>query len=160
MSTFQHSRDDRYFDDYEPGAVFEFGPVVVSEDAIVRFAREFDPQPKHVDREAALAGPYGGLIVSGLHTLGMAMRILVDNYFSAVAALASPGVDEVRFNAPVRPGDTLRVRVTVLESRVSKSKSDRGIFTSLVEAVNQNGEVVMSFKGISMALQRPTGDHT
>jgi len=109
----------------------------------------------HTDPEAAAAGPFQGLIASGWHTLSLMMRLMVDNYVSTVAGLASPGVDEVRWHKPVRPGDRLSMRATVLEARPSRSKPDRGLIYSLMEGVNQHGEVVASFKGMGLILKRP-----
>ncbi|HXP92728.1 MAG TPA: MaoC family dehydratase [Candidatus Binatia bacterium] len=154
MSNIQPPIDDRYFEDYPVGETFEYAPITVAEADVLRFAREFDPQKKHADPQSARDGPFGGLIASGWHTVAMVMRVLVDNYFSAVADIASPGVDELRWPNPVRPGDRLRVRATVLDARISKSKPDRGIVTSLVKAVNQRGEPVLTFKGISLVLRR------
>lgn len=146
--------NQRYFEDYPVGETFEYGPITVTEADIIRFAGEYDPQAKHTDREKALAGSFKGLIASGWHTVSLVMRLLVDNYFSSVADIASPGVDEIRWPNPVRPGDTLHVRVTVLEARPSRSKPDRGIIYSLVKAFNQNGELVLSFKGLSLVQRR------
>jgi acyl dehydratase len=153
----QTTRNERYFEDYPVGESFTYGPIFVSEEEIVRFAREFDPQVKHVDPERARSGYFGGLIASGWHTVCLVMRVLVDHYFSAVADIASPGVDELRWSKPVRPGDVLHVRATVLEARPSRSKPDRGIVTTLVKAFNQDNELVMSFKGMSLVLRRPAG---
>src|SRR5699024_839340 len=124
------------------GSVYEFGPIEVEESEVIAFASRFDPQAMHIDPAAAAAGPFKGLIASGWHTLSLMMRLMVDNYLSTVAGLASPGVDEVRWVRPVRPGDHLVLRVTVLEARPSRSKPDRGVIFSLMEALNQNGEVV------------------
>ena len=101
---------DRYFEDYAPGAEYEYGYAEVSEPEIIAFARQFDPQPIHVDPGFAATGPFGGLIASGWHTTGIFMWLFVDHYLSRVASLASPGVDELRWPAPVRPGDSLRLR--------------------------------------------------
>jgi len=117
----------RYFDDYLPGATYDCGSVSVDQAEIISFAKTFDPQPFHVDRGAAASGPYGGLIASGWHTAALMMRQLVEHYVSAEASLGSPGLDEIRWPYPVRPGDTLRVRATVIEARRSLSKPDRGI---------------------------------
>ncbi len=125
--------DDRYFEDYLAGHVHQFGSVTVSEAEIVEFARRYDPQPFHVDPEAARQTQFGGLIASGWHTAGLMMRMVVDHYLSHVASLASPGLDELRWTQPVRPGDTLSVRATVLETRPSASKSDRGLVRTLFE---------------------------
>jgi len=140
----------RYFEDYVEGSTFEYGEISLTADEIMEFARRFDPQPIHVDPEAAARGPFSGLIASGWHTAGVMMRLLADHFISHVASMASPGVDEIRWFIPVRPGDTLSIRVTVLETRRSRSKPDRGIVRSLVEVLNQNKEVVMSLKPVSM----------
>jgi acyl dehydratase len=144
-----------YFEDYVLGATYECGSVSVDQASILAFAKEFDPQPFHVDPVAAAAGPYRGLIASGWHTAAVVMRLLVENYLSAESSLGSPGMDEIRWLYPVRPGDTLRVRATVTEARRSLSKPDRGILTTLIEAVNQDGETVMRATGINFVLVRP-----
>ncbi len=144
-----------YFEDYVLGATSECGSVSVDEAGIIAFAEEFDPQPFHVDPVAAAAGPFGGLIASGWHTAALVMRLLVDNYLSAASGLGSAGLDEIRWPYPVRPGDTLRVRATVVESRRSLSKPDRGIIKTLVEAVNQDGRTVMRATAINFLLVRP-----
>lgn len=142
--------DQRYFEDYVPGTVVEAGPIAVDEAEIVDFARRFDPQPIHTDPEGARRGPLGSVIASGWHTASLMMRLLVDHYISRVAALASPGVDELRWLAPVRPGDQLSLRITVLDSKRSTSKPDRGIVRSLIEVVNQRNDVVMTVKGLML----------
>ena len=119
--------DDRYFEDYVQGAVYEYGYITVTEAEILDFARAFDPQPIHVDPEFAAAGPFHGLIASGWHTAGILMRMFADHCLSKVASLASPGIDELRWPAPVRPGDSLRLRCTFVETRRSRSKPDRGL---------------------------------
>ena len=148
---------ERYFEDYQVGMVDEFGEVLVTAEEIVEFARRYDPQTMHVDAVAAATGPFGGLIASGWHTGSLTMRLFVDHYLSKVATLPSPGVDELRWVRPVRPGDTLRMRVTVVEARRSNSKPDRGIVRSLVEVLNQNGEVVMSQRPMNLMLCREAG---
>ena len=148
---------ERYFEDYQVGMVDEFGEVLVTAEEIVEFARRYDPQTMHVDPGAAATGPFGGLIASGWHTGSLTMRLFVDHYLSKVATLPSPGIDELRWVRPVRPGDTLRMRVTVVEARRSKSKPDRGIVRSLVEVLNQNGEVVMSQRPMNLMLCRDAG---
>lgn len=134
---------ERYFEDYHVGMVDEFGNVTVTADEIVEFASRYDPQPMHTDPAAAAAGAFGGLIASGWHTAAMVMRLFVAHYLSKVATLPSPGIDELRWVRPVRPGDILRVRVTVTETLRSQSKPDRGLVRSLVEVLNQDGELVM-----------------
>ncbi|MBM7332193.1 MAG: MaoC family dehydratase [Alcanivorax sp.] len=155
VTTFAVPQSDRYFEDYPEGAVYEFGPIEVEEEEVLSFARRFDPQAMHIDPEAAAAGPFGGLIASGWHTLSLMMRLMVDHYVSKVAGLASPGVDEVRWLRPVRPGDRLTLRATVLEARPSRSKADRGVIFALMESINQDGEVVASFKGMNLIRKRP-----
>ena len=153
-STFTVPVDKRYFEDYVAGSVHEFGPVSVEEAEIIEFARRYDPQIFHTNPEAAKNTMYGGLIASGWHTAGLMMRLLVDHYLSHVASLGSPGVDELRWLRPVRPGDELSVRVTVVETRRSSSKPDRGIVQSFVEVINQDREVVMSMKAVNFLLCR------
>jgi acyl dehydratase len=145
----------RYFEDYQLGTTYECGSVSVGQADILDFARKFDPQPFHVDPEAAAGGPFGGLIASGWHTSALVMRLLVENYFSAASSLGSAGLDEIRWPYPVRPGDTFRVRATVVESRRSLSKPDRGIIKTLAEAVNQDGRTVMRATAINFMRVRP-----
>jgi acyl dehydratase len=156
--TFGTPLENRYFEDYLPGAVHEFGSITLREGEIIEFARRFDPQPFHTDLEAAKKSVFGGLIASGWHTASLAMRLLVDHYISRVASLGSPGVDEVRWRNPVRPGDTLSVRVTVLESKLSRSKPGQGAIRSYVEVLNQHREVVMTWTGIGLVLCRERRD--
>jgi acyl dehydratase len=153
-----NARGPEYFDDYVPGTTYDCGSVGVDQADIISFAREFDPQPFHVDPVAAASGPFGGLIASGWHTAGLVMRLIVDNYLSAKTSLGSAGLDELRWPNPVRPGDTLRVRLTVLEARRSQSKPDRGIVKTLVEAANQDGQTVMRATAINFVRVRPAGD--
>lgn len=152
---FAVSIDDRYFEDYVPGSAYEYGDVLVTEQEIREFAGRFDPQPMHVDPRAAAAGPFGGLIASGWHTVGVAMRLLVDHYLSHVASLGSPGVDEVRWPAPVRPGDRLRLRAEILEARPSGSRPDRGVVRTLTELRNQDAETVLRLTAINLLQRRP-----
>jgi acyl dehydratase len=144
-----------YFEDFPPGDVRESPGRTVTREEIVAFAREFDPQPFHTDEAAAARTIYGGLIASGWHTIAIYMRLMWDAYLKDTASLGSPGVDEVRWLKPVRPGDTLRVRFTVLEALPSRSKPDRGIVRSLSEVFNQHGEVVMTLRGLGMFGRRP-----
>jgi acyl dehydratase len=146
---------ERYFEDYVPGMVEEFGGIVVEEAEIIDFGKRFDPQEFHTDPVAAARGPFGGLIASGWHTGALMMRMFADNYLSKASSLGSPGIDELRWPRPVRPGDTLWVRVQVLDARVSRSKPDRGIVNTLAEVLNQSGEVVMSLKATTLFRTRP-----
>jgi acyl dehydratase len=144
----------RFLEDYPVGAVFTGGSIEVSEAEILDFARRYDPQPMHVDKEAAERGSYGGLIASGWHTGALMMQLLAV-HFVPEGNLASPGLQELRWILPVRPGDRLSLCATVLEARLSRSKPDQGVVSSLVEVLNQNGEVAMSLKPISLMRCRP-----
>ena len=150
MSLSDLGSEDRHFEDYVPGSVFEYGEVTVSEAEIIEFARRFDPQAMHVDPSAAARGRFDGLIASGWHTAAMVMCLLVDNFLPGRANLASPGIDELRWLRPVRPGDVLHIRVSVLEATRSRSKPDRGIVRTLVEVLNQDAVVVMSMKPMNI----------
>lgn len=152
--TFATSVDDRYFEDYVPGSVHELGGITIEETEMVEFARRFDPQSFHTDPEAAQKSIFGGLIASGWYTASLTMRLLVDHYISHVASLGSPGVDELRWLNPVRPGDTLSVRVTLLDTQRSRSKPDRGFIRALTQVINQHDEVVMSMKSGGFILCR------
>ena len=154
-TTFSVPAEQRYFEDYAPGAVFEFGATLITEQELVAFAQAYDPQSFHIDRDAAVHSMFGGLIASGWHTAALMMRMLVDHYLSTVASLASPGVDELRWLSPVRPGDVLRARVTVLDARRSRSRDDRGVVTSNIEVLNQHDVVVMTVKAVNLLLTRP-----
>jgi acyl dehydratase len=142
--------DPRRFEDYAPGAVFEYGPIAVTEAEVIDFGRRFDPQPFHVDPARAAQSPFGGLIASGWHTGSLMMRLLVDHFLPRKAGLGSPGLDELRWLAPVRPGDALSLRITVLEANRSRSKPDRGMVRSLIEVLNQRREVVMTVKAMTL----------
>ena len=158
--TFTTPVEDRYFEDYVPGSVHEFGSIAVEEAEMINFARRFDPQPFHIDPEAAKQSIFGGLIASGWHTASLAMRLLVDHYISHVASLGSPGVDELRWLKPVRPGDTLSVRITLLEAQRSRSKPDQGFIRGSTEVLNQHGEVVMTMKSGGFVRCRETDGAT
>ncbi len=149
--------EQRWFEDYRVGEIAEFGDHLVTEAEILEFAKRYDPQPFHIDPQAARQSIYGGLIASGWMTASCAMRMLVDHYISPIASMGSPGVDELRWLAPVRPGDRLRMRVTVMASRPSQSKPDRGMVQFLQEVLNQNAETVMSLKGWGMYRRRISG---
>jgi len=149
--------DQRYFEDYVVGSTYEFGTATVDLREAVAFAEQFDPQPIHIDPVAAAQGPFGGLITSGWHTAALMMRLFVDHYLSGVASLASPGIDELRWIKPVRPGDTLRIRVTVTEARRSRSKPDRGIVRTLIAVLNQRGETVLTMNAMNLLRCRRAG---
>jgi len=147
----------RYWEDIKEGEVVELGSRTLDKERMVAFAREFDPQPFHTDEKAAEASIWGGLIASGWLTGSVLMRIFYDGYLKDTAGLGSPGIDELRWLKPVRPGDTLTVRLTVLETVASRSKPDRGIIRSLMEVLNQHGEIVMTTKGVNFVKRRPGG---
>ncbi|RJQ79795.1 MaoC family dehydratase [Pseudonocardiaceae bacterium YIM PH 21723] len=148
-------KSERYLEDYEPGAVYEFGTASVSESEIIEFAKRYDPQFLHIDPIAAADGPYDGLIASGWQTAGLMMRLYVEHYLSSVASLGGPGADALRWLRPVRPGDVLRLRATVLETRPSKSKPDRGIMRTRTELLDENGECVFTAEVLNLLLLRP-----
>lgn len=146
---------EKWFEDYVVGTTAEHGSVRVEEAELVDFGRRFDPQPFHVDREAAADGPYGGLIASGWHTCALMMRLLAQEYLSPVSSLGSPGIDELRWIRPVRPGDLLALRTTVQEARLSRSKPDRGLVRTRVELVGTGGAVVLSLLAMNLVRTRP-----
>jgi acyl dehydratase len=152
---FAHAIDDRYFEDYIEGDVHDCGSIAIEADEMVAFAKRFDPQNFHTDPDAAKRTPFGGLIASGWHTAALTMRLYVAHYLTHVASLASPGLDELRWLAPVRPGDRLSVRVTVLKAVPSKSKPDRGVVTSLTEVFNQADVPVMTMRAVNFIGRRP-----
>jgi acyl dehydratase len=144
-----------YFEDFPPGDVRESPVRTVTRDEILTFARQFDPQPFHLDDEAAKRSIFGGLLASGWHTCAIYMRLMWETFLKDTASLGSPGVDEIRWVKPVRPGDSLRVRFTVVEAVPSRSKPDRGIVRVLSEVFNQHGEIVMTMRGLGMYARRP-----
>lgn len=144
-----------YFEEFEPGRVIPVGSRTLGEEEIVAFARQFDPQPFHVDHDAAAKSHFGGLVASGWHTCSIMMRMMVDGFLSEAASMGSPGVDEIRWLKPVRAGDTLFVTTTVMDVRPSSSKPDRGVVHTKWEAKNQHGESVATVKGMGMFLRRP-----
>jgi acyl dehydratase len=146
----------RYFEDFAPGQVIELGRYTITKDEIVAFARQFDPQPFHLDEEAAKKTIYGGLLASGWHSAAITMRLLYDGLVKDTISLGSPGVDELRWVKPVRPGDTLSARLTVLECIPSRSKPDRGVVRAAIEMRNQHAEVVVTSKGLSLFGRRPS----
>jgi acyl dehydratase len=143
-----------WWEDFAAGSVREFGGVTVSKESILRFAREFDPQPFHVDEEAAKRSPFGGLIASGWQTCSLMMRMACDAFLLDSSSVGSPGMDNIKWLKPVRPGDTLRVRLTVKEARVLKSRPNVGIVRNFWQVLNQDGEEVMQSEGYGMFLRR------
>ena len=149
------SKAPRYWDDYEVGQKFALGSTSFTADEIVDFGRRYDPQSFHVDADAARQSLFGGLIASGWHVTAKLMRLFVDNYVDQRTALGSPGVDEVRWLKPVRPGDTLDAWVICAGKVPSKSRPEMGIIHEQWQATNQKGELVMTTKGINMVRRRP-----
>lgn len=145
----------RYFEDFTVGDATDLGPVTVTEDEIVAFAQQYDPQPFHVDAEAAKESPYGGLIASGWHTAALFMGMFVRTILLESASLGSPGIEEMRWTAPVRPGDTLTGRTTITDARPSQSTPGRGTVFTTNEVYNQDGELVMRFKARGFFARRP-----
>jgi acyl dehydratase len=145
----------RYFEDFQVGDSRELGSVSVSEAEIVEFAQRFDPQPFHVDAEAAKASPFGGLIASGWHTTALFMGMFVRAILLDSASLGSPGVAEIRWTAPVRPGDTLTGRSIVADVQPSSTNPDRGTVFTTNEVRNQDGVVVMTLKARGFFARRP-----
>jgi acyl dehydratase len=139
-----------FFQDFPVGEVFHYGKYDVTEEEIVAFAREFDPQPFHMDKSAGEASILGGLAASGWHICAMMMRIMVDGYFGRTASMGSPGVDEVKWIRPVRPGDRLSCRRTTLEARVSAKRPEMGIVKFRWELFDHNDEKKAEMIGINL----------
>ena len=148
----------RYFEDFTAGQEIFLGQCHVTEEEIIAFATQFDPQPFHVDHEAAAQTIYKGVIASGWHTCGMMMRLVVDNLLKHSSSMGSPGLDSVRWLKPVRAGDTLSLTYQVKEVRASASRPDRGIVISIWSVSNQHGEVAATVEGMGMFGRRPTAD--
>lgn len=148
------TRPVRYLEDFAPGMELEFGDRLVTAEEVVAFAREYDPQPFHLDEAAGKATHFGGLVASGWQTAGFMMRMLVDHLLSPQTSLGSPGLDELRWLKPVRPGDRLRVRVRIQEVKRSRSRPEMGTIRQTTEVLNQKDEVVMSTISIGMVRAR------
>jgi len=146
---------DRYYEDFKVGERFTSGGLTMTEAGIVEFARQWDPQPFHIDAEFAKKWTYGGLIASGLHTMSVTLRLWLDLGIFRASSLGSPGIGEVQFARPVRPGDTLRVITDIVELRVSASKSDRGIARVRQVTINQRGEAVLEQETTVFLKRRP-----
>lgn len=144
-----------YWEDFPPGSVREFGGMQVEREAVLAFARAFDPQAFHLDDAAAEASLFGRLSASGWHTCAMTMRMMCDAYLLDAASLGSPGIDSLRWLKPVFPGDTLRVRMTVLQARPMASRPTVGLVQSAWEVMNQHGEPVLAMEGWGMFRRRP-----
>ena len=148
-------RTQWYFEDFFVGQEIDLGETLVSEEDIIAFARQFDPQPFHVDREAASASIYGGVIASGWHTCSLMMRMVVDGMMCSASSIGSPGLDGVRWQRPLRGGDTLGVRYVTTRVKASASKPDRGVVWSTWIATNQHGEEICTIDGMGLFGRRP-----
>jgi acyl dehydratase len=144
-----------YLEDFHPGQIIELGSRRLERDEIIEFARKYDPQPFHVDEAAGRRSIYGGLIASGWHTVVTLMRMMVETVAARSATMGSPGIDEIRFVKPVRPGDTLSARMTIRDVVPSRSKPDRGFMRAAYEVSNQHGETVMTMVGLGIYGRRP-----
>lgn len=148
--------EDRWFEDYEAGSVHRYGWLSLTEQEIVDFAHRYDPQPFHTDPVAAAEGPLGTHMASGWQTCALLMRLFADHYLSRCASLTSPGVDELRWTAPVRPGDRLALEVRTIETRRSRTKPDRGLVRSGCELATEGGVVVLTLSAMNILAVRPT----
>jgi acyl dehydratase len=147
-----------FFEDFFEGQQIEFGTVTVDRDEVIDFARRYDPQPFHIDEEAAKASIFGGLIASGWHTGAMVMRLLCDELMLKASSMGSPGLDQLRWIRPVRPGDTLTLKGRVLTAKASRSKPDRGSVDMSYKVFNQHGELAMTFQAVTMFGRRHPGE--
>jgi len=155
MTQAMQSASPRYWEDYQVGTKYPLGSTSFSAEEITAFARQFDPQSFHVDAVAAKESMFGSLIASGWHINAKLMRLFVDNYLDRRTALGSPGLDEIRWLKPVRPGDTLTAWVECADKVPSRSRPDMGIIHEHWRATNQKGELVLTVKGINMVRRRP-----
>ena len=145
----------RYLEDFSAGQKFESGRLRVERERIKSFAAEFDPQPFHVDEEAAKQSLFGGLAASGWHTAAMTMRLLVESELKPAGGILGAGFDEFRWPKPVRPGDELHLEIEVLEARASKSRPEQGLIKVRTTTLNQNGEPVQISVGNLIVPRRP-----
>lgn len=148
-----------YWEDMPVGFVRDLGTVTPTREAILDFARQFDPQPFHLDDEAAKASVFGGLCASGWHTCAMAMRLMVDHFLSEAASLGSPGLESIKWLKPVFPGDTLRLQHRVVDSRPLASRPEVGLVRTVWEMFNQRGEQVLHMEGYGMFRRRHPAPH-
>lgn len=148
----------RWFEEFQVGDRFATRGITLTDSQIVDFALTYDPQHMHVDATAAEAGPFGGLIASGFQTLALSFRLFYDLGLVADSNIVGPGMDEVRWTAPVKPGDTIRTAVEVIEARESQSKPDRGTVRFRFTVLNQRDETVMTYVAITIIRKRPADD--
>lgn len=149
-----------WFEDFFEGQEIPFGSVTVDRDEVLDFARRYDPQSFHVDEAAAAQSIYGGIIASGWHTGAMMMRLLCDGLFLRAAGMGSPGLDQLRWIRPVRPGDTLTLTGRVLSAKQARSKPDRGSVDISYKVTNQHGDLAMTFQAVTLFARRNQGETT
>ena len=148
-----------YWEDLQPGQVLDLGSITPTREEIIAFATQFDPQPFHLDDQAAKASVFGGLCASGWHTCAMAMRLMVTNFLQTAASLGSPGLENVKWMKPVFPGDTLRLQHRILEARPMSKRPDVGLVRTHWEMFNQHGDQVLHMEGWGMFRRRhPASD--
>ena len=145
---------EKYFEDFRVGEKFHTKEKTLSAEEIIEFARLYDPQPFHVDEKAAAESPFGGIIASGFHTIGTSFRLFIDTGIIGTTGMGSPGMDSIRWMKPVRPGDTLRVEAEVIETRASRSEPGRGIVLMEFRTFNQENELVLSMRSVSLVRRR------
>lgn len=150
----------QYFEDFSVGQVFNTGRFKVDADQIKAFAKQFDPQPFHLDEEAAKNSVFRGLAASGWHTAALTMRLMADGEFKPAGGIIGVGFDELSWSRPVRPGDELHAKSEILELRPSKSRPDRGLIRARTTTYNQNGEAVQSFVGNLIVPRRTPQEQT
>lgn len=150
----------RYYEDIMVGEPVTLGEVSVTEEEIIEFGKRYDPQPFHVDPDAAAQSPFGGVVASGWQTAALCMRVLVDEYLQETAAMGALGLDELRWETPLRPGDTLTVRSEILEKRVSETDPGRGVVRSELTAENQSGAEVIRWIAVVLVARREQGDRS
>ena len=146
-----------HWDDFKAGTVAVYGPRLVTREEIVAFAAEFDPQPMHLDETAATATLLGGLAASGWHSCCILMRIIADGFINDSSSLGAPGVDEVRWLKPLRPGTRVRVRTTILETRASNSRPEIGFVKCLFELLDEQDIVLITLTSPLMIRRREAG---
>lgn len=141
---------NRYFEDYFVGETMVFGDYLVTEEEIITFAKQYDPQIFHLDKEAAKHSSFGELVASGWMTVGILMRLMVLHFISPKASMGSPGVDQIRWTQPVKPNDRLSLRMKIVDVKRSTSKPDRGMIWFDNELLNQHGQIVLTMRGMGM----------
>lgn len=144
-----------HFEDFTPGKVWEHEGMALSQDQIIEFARQYDPQPFHTEPQSEAAAAMGGLIASGWQTAALSMRMLAEMFLMNSSSLGSPGVEDLKWLKPVRPGDRIRTRVEIIETRMLQSRPDRGLVRIDLAVLNQHDEVVMTLKSSGFFGRRP-----